>query len=464
VPLTLPSATTVRILIVDDNRLTIENVSRLIDFEAGLLVVGSARTGAEAVQRAQELRPDIVLMDINMPDMDGIEACRQIAQSSPRTRVMMMSVQSDTAYLKQAMNAGAREFLIKPFDYDELINAIRRVHAAEPTPAELAAIAAPQRLQDERKEAARAAAVRTGVVVAVLGVKGGAGASTVATNLALALRESRRADVLLIDADMLFGDLDVLLDLHPPHRILDVLEMFDPDDPDLVRRMVTEHRSGISFLAGPAGPELAELVLPELMGSLLQTVRSNHDYVVIDLGSRYEGLSPQLLEAADRILVTLTPEVTAVKNANLLLGGKHLRPYPVAKVIPLVNKYNQTWGIDPEAIGKALGRPVGAVIPADGPAMLDAANRGQPVVMAAPRARAARPFLALEKLIPSAEELARERMAAVARSAPAADPVRTLPNDELLELGQRLDDGRREGCARWIPFLRRRADGGRSWR
>jgi pilus assembly protein CpaE len=457
--LTLQGQTTVRILIVDDNRLTIENVSRLIDFEAGLVVVGSARTGGEAVQKAQELKPDIVLMDINMPDMDGIEACRQIAQSSPRSRVMMMSVQSDTAYLKQAMNAGAREFLIKPFDYDELINAIRRVHAAEPTPAELAAMAAPQRLLDERKEAVKAAAVRTGVVIAVLGVKGGAGASTVATNLAIALRENRRADVLLIDADLLFGDLDVLLDLHPAHRIVDVLQMFDPDDPELLRRMVTEHSSGISFLAGPASPELAELVLPELMVSLLKTVRSTHDYIVIDLGSRYEGLSEQLLAAADRILVTLTPEVTAIKNANLLLAGRVLRSYPSEKVIPLVNKYSQAWGIDPEAIGKALGRPVGAVIPADGKTMLDAANRGQPVVMAAPNSRAARPFMALEKLVPSTEQLAGERMAAVTQPAPPAGPARLLPDDGLRELGRRLDEERRQGCARWIPFLRKRSDG-----
>jgi pilus assembly protein CpaE len=458
--LTLEGQTAIRILIVDDNQLTIENVSRLIDFEPGLLVVGSGRTGSEGVQKAQDLRPDIVLMDINMPDMDGIEACRQIAQVSPRSRVMMMSVQSDMAYLKQAMNAGAREFLIKPFDYDELVNAIRRVHAAEPTPAELAAMAAPQRILDERKRAFRAAAAKTGVVIAVFGVKGGVGASTIASNLAIALRGNRRADVLLIDGDLLFGDLDVLLDLHPVHRIIDVLQMFDPDDQELLRRMATEHSSGISFLAGPASPEYAELVQPELVVSLVNAVRKTHDYVVVDLGSRYDSLSKQVMEVADRILLTLTPEVTAIKNANLILGGQGLGSYPASKLIPLVNKHSEGWGIAPEAIGKAIGRPIGVVIPADGPAMLTAANRGQPVMMTP--GRAARPFIALEKLVPSAEQLAQERVAAVAESAPSASGARPLPESQLRALGQRSDEEGREGCARWVPFLRNRVNGKQS--
>jgi pilus assembly protein CpaE len=456
--LTLEGQTAIRILIVDDNRLTIENVSRLIDFEPGLVVVGSGRTGREGVQKAEELRPDIVLMDINMPDMDGIEACRQISQVSPRSRVMMMSVQSDMAYLKQAMNAGAREFLIKPFDYDELVNAIRRVHAAEPTPAELAAMAAPQRILDERKQAVKAAAVKTGVVIAVLGVKGGVGASTIASNLAIALRENRRAEVLLIDGDLLFGDLDVLLDLHPAHRIIDVLQMFDPDDQELLRRMATEHSTGIAFLAGPASPEFAELVQPELVVSLVKAVRKTHDYIVIDLGSRYDNLPRQVMEEADRILLTLTPEVTAIKNANLILAVPGVGSYPASKMIPLLNKHNEGWGIAPEAIGKAIGRAIGAVIPADGQAMLTAANRGQPVVMTAARSRAGRPFIALEKLVPSAEQLAQERVAAVAQEAATAGTGRALPQDGLRELGQRFDVEGRQGCARWIPFLRNRFD------
>jgi pilus assembly protein CpaE len=456
--LTPEGQSTVRILIVDDNRLTIENVSRLIDFEPGLVVIGSARTGAEAVQQAGELRPDIVLMDINMPDMDGIEACRQLSQLSPRSRVMMMSVQSDMAYLKQAMNAGAREFLIKPFDYDELVNAIRRVHAADPTPAELAAMAAPQRLLDERKEAVKAAAAKVGVVIAVVGVKGGVGASTVASNLAIALQANRQADVLLIDGDLLFGDLDVLLDLHPAHRIIDVLQMLDPDDHELLRRMATEHSSGISFLAGPASPEYAELVRPELVVALVDAVRKTHDYTVIDLGSRYEGLYPEVLNAADRILLTLTPEVTAIKNANLLLTGQQMRSYPAAKVIPLVNKHSEGWGISPEAIEKAVGRPIGAVIPADGKAMLTAANRGQPVVTTAPRSRAGRPFMALEKLVPTVEQLAQERVAAVAESVSQPASAGRLPETDIRELSRELDGERREGCARWIPFLRNRSD------
>jgi Flp pilus assembly CpaE family ATPase len=164
------------------------------------------------------------------------------------------------------------------------------------------------------------------------------------------------------------------------------------------------------------------------------------------------------MEAADRILLTLTPEVTAIKNANLILAGQGLGSFPASKVIPLVNKHSEGWGIAPEAIGKAIGRPIGAVIPADAPAMLTAANRGQPVVMIAAKSRAGRPFVALEKLVPSAEQLAQERVAAVARATLPAGAGRALPEGELRELGQRSDEERREGCARWVPLLRNRFD------
>src|SRR5918996_6317982 len=122
----MPPGDKIRVLIVDDVSETRENVRKLLQFESDVEVVGVARTGKEAIQLSQELNPDVVLMDINMPDMDGISATEQIRSKQPVVQVVILSVQGDQNYMRRAMLAGARDFLTKPPMGDELISAIRR--------------------------------------------------------------------------------------------------------------------------------------------------------------------------------------------------------------------------------------------------------------------------------------------------------------------------------------------------
>src|SRR5512143_1559360 len=116
----------IRVLIVDDVAETRDNVRKLLQFEADIEVVAAARTGREAIQLTQETNPDVVLMDINMPDMDGIAATEVIRQKMPFVQVVILSVQGDQNYMRRAMLAGARDFLTKPPMGDELVSAVRR--------------------------------------------------------------------------------------------------------------------------------------------------------------------------------------------------------------------------------------------------------------------------------------------------------------------------------------------------
>ena len=112
---------------MDDFAETRENIRKLLQFEPDIDVVGMARNGREGIQLARETRPNVVLMDINMPDMDGIQTTEVIAKEVPTAQIVIVSVQSDTDYLRRAMLAGARDFLSKPPPADELINTIRRL-------------------------------------------------------------------------------------------------------------------------------------------------------------------------------------------------------------------------------------------------------------------------------------------------------------------------------------------------
>ena len=121
----------IRVVIVDDIAETREHLTKLLSFESDIEVVGAASSGEEAVDLTGKLQPDILLMDINMPGMDGIATTERISATYPLTSIIMMSVQGEADYLRRSMLAGAREFLVKPFSSDELTASIRQVHARE---------------------------------------------------------------------------------------------------------------------------------------------------------------------------------------------------------------------------------------------------------------------------------------------------------------------------------------------
>src|SRR4030088_1663822 len=173
----------IRILVVDDIAETRENLGKLIGFESDMVIVASAGGGQEAVEFAKKERPDVILMDINMPDMDGITATEIIANTVPESPIIMMSVQGEQDYLRRSMLAGAREFLVKPFSADELINAIRHVHELEKVKRARYAAAAPAAAAPVNPLAPAGAGRQTGEIITFFSPKGGVGRTTIATNL-----------------------------------------------------------------------------------------------------------------------------------------------------------------------------------------------------------------------------------------------------------------------------------------
>lgn len=123
----------IRILIVDDLPETRENVRKLLYFEPTMKVIAQAGDGEQAIHLAKIHKPDIILMDINMPGKDGISATQFITTHIPGPQVIIMSVQSEATYLRRALLSGARDFLMKPFSGNELLSAINRVHFTSPS-------------------------------------------------------------------------------------------------------------------------------------------------------------------------------------------------------------------------------------------------------------------------------------------------------------------------------------------
>ena len=367
----------IRVLIVDDLPETRENVRKLLQFESDIEVIGQAGTGEEAIEMAQEHTPDIILMDINMPGIDGIQASQRISELAPRAQIIIMSVQSDSDYLRRAMLAGARDFLTKPFGGDELVAAVRRVYKKRPAIA--TAPLSSTGVIGQSGVLAPGATVHEGYVVSVFSPKGGAGCSTISVNLGVSLAQ-RNQRTLLVDGSLQFGDVAVMLNLKQMTSIVDLIEHASEMDNELVESVVQLHRSGLSVLLSPPRPEMADIVTEERVKDLLDTFRSMYDFIIVDTSSYLSDKVLTMLDISDRIVLVTQQSLPDLKNISRFFDLAENLEYEQDKTWLVVNRASNKQGISVKDISNALKRPITTVIPSDEVTASTAADQGVPVV------------------------------------------------------------------------------------
>ena len=366
----------IRILIVDDLPETRENVRKLLQFEPDVEVVGQAGNGQEAIDLARQQQPDIILMDINMPIVDGISASQSITQSVPQCQIIIMSVQSEADYLRQAMLAGARDFLMKPFSGDELMAAIRRVHETRPTIIHqpVSTGSAPSSGDQGHTEPLKA-----GNVIAVYSPKGGSGCTTLAINTAVALA-TRGHKTLLLDANLQFGDVAVTLNMRPTSTIVDLADRVNELDADLISSVSLEHDSGLRVLLASPKPEMADLITAETLESIIGALRNLFDFVIIDTASGLHDTTITVLDSADRIVLVAQQSLASLTNARRFFDLYDALTNDIKKILLIVNRTSDKFGISVKDVSDALRRPVVASVVQDDLAVTNAADRGMPIL------------------------------------------------------------------------------------
>jgi len=121
----------IRVLIVDDHRIVRQGLRHVCERTGGFEVIGEAQNGQEAIKMVHQLRPDVILMDVNMPVLDGVQATRFIVEAEPAMRVIILTMYRQDRYVFEAIKAGARGYLLKDVDEQELVDAIRAVSRGE---------------------------------------------------------------------------------------------------------------------------------------------------------------------------------------------------------------------------------------------------------------------------------------------------------------------------------------------
>jgi pilus assembly protein CpaE len=393
----------IRILVVDDIAETRENLAKLIGFETDMTIVASAEGGQQAVEFAKRDRPDVILMDINMPDMDGITATEIIANTVPESPIIMMSVQGEQDYLRRSMLAGAREFLVKPFSADELVNAIRHVHEIEKVKRARYAQAAPA--ASAHSSLTSALQPQKGKIITFFSPKGGVGRTTIATNLAVALHQSTNQPVVLVDGSLPFGDVAVILNMSPKAKtIADLVGSFDQVDAEVMETVLVPHSTGIKVLLAPPTPEAAELITGANIKRVLETLRGSYAWVVVDTWPSFQEQVLTMLDVADVILTLMTLEITSLKNVRVFMEIAEKLGYDEHKVQLVANRNDSSGGIKASDVESSLARKIPHTIVSDGRALVLAVNRGVPFVISHRDSQVAKDIYTLaEKLVGAGE-------------------------------------------------------------
>jgi pilus assembly protein CpaE len=387
----------IRVLIVDDIAETRENIRKLLVFENDVEVVGAARSGREAIEFCKESKPDVVLMDINMPDMDGIAATEAIRRTNSITQIVVLSVQGDPNYMRKAMLAGARDFLTKPPAVDELTSAIRR---------------AGKMAHDERSKAgpripvagnghvvAPAAVVSQGKLVIVYSPKGGTGSTTIAINLAVTLH-NEETPVVLVDGDLQFGDVAVFLNEQSKNSVVDLAPRAEELDPEVVEEVMIHHAAtGIKILASPPRPEYAESVTGDQFANVLKYLRNLYTYVIVDASSSLNDVTLAAMDASDAIILITTQDIPAIKNARLFLDLVDALKINRKRILFIMNRFDKRIGITPEKVSESFKQEIIAILPADERIVIPSINRGVPFMMGDRSRPIAKSYLQLAEVV-----------------------------------------------------------------
>ncbi len=394
----MPSGDKIRVIIVDDVSETRENVRKLLQFESDVEVVGVARTGKEAIQLSEDMQPDVVLMDINMPDMDGISATEAIRAKQPAVQVVILSVQGDQNYMRRAMLAGARDFLTKPPMGDELISAIRRAGS----------MAQAERSKNAQVQvspivgnvgAPLGYGASRGKIVTIYSPKGGTGSTTIAVNLALTLHNAD-THVALVDGNLQFGDVAVFMNEQGKNTIVDLAPRAEELDPEIVEEVMLKHAaSGLHILAAPSRPEYAEKVSSAQFTRVLEYLRQMYAYVVVDTASLLTDVTLAAIDVSDLVVLITTQDIPAIKNCRLFLDLSQTLGIDRERILFVMNRFDKRINITPDRVTDNLKQDVVSVIPLDEATATKAVNRGVPFVLDSKNQPAARGVFSLAESV-----------------------------------------------------------------
>ncbi len=281
-----------KILIVDPQPDAVANLRRSLNSFGTFEVVGDAGFGPVASTWAHTLEPAIVIVSVEEPVTRSLSTIQALTRGNPPWTVVGLVNQFDRETFRRTVLAGARDVLLRNSSPSDLHDALVQAHNAD-------------RLRVV--SAGHDPAAPTGSIITVFGVKGGVGKTTLATNLAVALAQESSASVALVDLDVPFGDVALMLDMHPEQDILDALSDGVVDDLERLQKLLMRSPHGVHVLPAPLAPDEAGSLDSRRVGQLLSKLAALYQFVLVDTPVGLTELTAAALDASEMAMLVTTP-------------------------------------------------------------------------------------------------------------------------------------------------------------
>jgi len=369
------------LLVVDRDDDFVSSAKELFE---GRLPVARSIDEASHIIGSGDLR--MLLLGPSFSNDQSMEQIRSLHNQDPGLILMMVAESVTADLLRGAMRCGVSDIIEAPLDETKIEEAIEQFghdvlkrRSVVKTPVEPAA--------SER-----------GSIVTVTSAKGGSGKTVVATNVALLLNRLPDKKVVLVDADLQFGDVCLLLQLEPRFTMVNAAHELHQLDAEMLDSLLTEHPTGLKVLAAPLEPAFADDITTAGLMQMLDLLQETYDYVVVDTASMLDELILSLIEKADHVLMVVDMDLPSVKNAKLALETLRLLKFSTQNVQLVMNRSNSKAKLDNKEIEGALKMEISAAVPSDA-AVPNSVNEGRPIVESDPKGKVAKGFESVAELI-----------------------------------------------------------------
>lgn len=330
-------------------------------------MVGEAGDGEEVIRKIPYCKPHVVLMDINMPIMNGLEATEKISDLYPDVIVIIMSVQAENEYLKKAMFSGAKEYIIKPINYDTLVQTIEATYIKNKE--RISSLSHKNQPEKNSK------------VITFYSSKGGVGKSVLSVNTALTLSRAYKKKTLLIDMDLQYGDVALMLNLYGEKTILEMVDDHQWEHYDTASTYLVKLNEKMDVLLAPTNPEASEYISKDMVQTLIKGFMSKYDFIIVDTAVNFDETTLHVLDVSDQVLMVTTMELSSVKNTKLGINVMKTLSYEDKKVKVVVNEARGKFGINVKELKEIFNNNILAFLPEDIKEIRLSINKGTPVCM-----------------------------------------------------------------------------------
>jgi pilus assembly protein CpaE len=320
--------------------------------------------------------PMVVVVGPSFAEGTGLGEVAALLRSRPDLSAVMVVDELTTELLQRAIRAGVNDVITVPSELPEAVG-----RACE----NLQLLPAPP-----SGPGPDGGASELGRIITVFSTKGGSGKSVIAANLAAVLAQRSDRPVVLVDADLQFGDVAVMLKLTPQSTIVDAVSALHRLDAQLLRSLlVTHERSGLLVLPAPTEPAFADQVSPAAMVKILEILQSFCAYVVIDTPSHFTDVVLSILEESDDIVLVAGMDIPNIKNVKIGLQTLRLLDMSSSKLKLVLNRANAKVKLDVSEVERTLQLKADSLVPSD-VVVPRSVNKGIPVIFDAPKSGVAR--------------------------------------------------------------------------